>query len=336
MSEFPLFRLFKMVALTVIMFLSTACRSDKPGDSGGGSDEGYVTVGFSFVGDVLEIEGVPMKSPVSRAKALSSTVTAIQIFAKPKLGPNTEFKPYAYGLFDDLASLEVNLTKGYIYDFEVTTVVAAKELISTSNIDNGFRQPFALIGSGGVSMVTNSFTYSGTSYLSGLSQGYSALRGAGITFKLYNRPTTDRYYGTIKNYDPMRTNRVVIDTKRVVFGLEFRVANFYDGEVSVTLQNAPTLTMTPLNFETIKPLFTFQGTPTGNEWTGDSYFESMSITVLWKKSDGTELTIAQKDIQFSRRRLYTIRITLPLEENSNSIEINQEEGGLLPGGTIDL
>lgn len=81
--------------------------------------EYIVSLGFS--GEITNIE----ESPLSRA--VTNDLYGIQVYSKPSSGG--EYKPYAYGLFDDKANMNIKLLEGYKYKFECTMAVNGKNRI---------------------------------------------------------------------------------------------------------------------------------------------------------------------------------------------------------------
>lgn len=274
-------------------------------------------------------------------KAVANDITAIQVQQRTNEA-GSKYKSFCYGIFDNPSELTLELNKGYLYKLEITTVVDAKNRIATTTDPSSglmvIRQPFTLTGSGADNRVQNKFIYTSSNYLNYISQGYTALPNAsGSTYSLYNRPTTDRYYGVAEDFLADGAVGVKVETKRVVFGLKYEISGFNEGVIVVKLASAPAVEITPQSAATQQNLFTFNGSVYAvGEWVSDFYSEQIAYTVTWRKTDGTEVEVAARQGEFMRKKLYNLVIDLSRTSGSSSVEISKENGKLEGAGDIIL
>lgn len=281
--------------------------------------EYMVSLGFS--GEITEISESPLRSTVG------NDLYGIQVYAMPNQG-SSDYKPYAYGLFDDKASMTIKLLEGYKYKFVSSMVVDGKSRLLFEA--NGCYSPFY---TNERTPLNNTFTYSSSKEMTVLSHGSAYL----INPKsIFNRPNLDRYHGQIEGYIPSDNGSVSINMKRVVFGVKVEVEGITDGQVKISLSEAPDLYIDYPATE-IQEVFTFRNLNTNpTNWTNDNYSETITLSVNWLKADGAEVPIATQDVVFKRNMLTTIRVKVNDALVDNNLTITTESTEMGDGGTIDL
>lgn len=281
--------------------------------------EYMVSLGFS--GEITEISESPLRSTVG------NDLYGIQVYAMPNQG-SSDYKPYAYGLFDDKASMTIKLLEGYKYKFVSSMVVDGKSRLLFEA--NGYYSPFY---TNERTPLNNTFTYSSSKEMTVLSHGSAYL----INPKsIFNRPNLDRYHGQIEGYIPSDNGSVSINMKRVVFGVKVEVEGITDGQVKISLSEAPDLYIDYPATE-IQEVFTFRNLNTNpTNWTNDNYSETITLSVNWLKADGAEVPIATQDVVFKRNMLTTIRVKVNDALVDNNLTITTESIEMGDGGTIDL
>lgn len=309
----------KALILLMGIGLFFSCSKDTPViDEPVTSKEYIVSLGFS--GEITEISESPLRSTES------NDLYGIQVYAAPTQG-STDYKPYAYGLFDNKASMTVKLLEGYKYKFVCSMVVDGKNRLLFSG--GGYYLPFY---TNEVTPLNNAFTYSSSKEMTSLSRGSTFLINPR---SIFDRPNLDRYHGQIEGYTPSNNGSVSINMKRVVFGVKVEVEGVTDGQVKISISEAPDLYIEYPATE-IQQIFTFQNTYPYASWTNDNYSETITLSVNWLKADGAEVPIATQDVVFKRNMLTTIRVKVNDALVDNNLTITTESTEMGDGGTIDL
>lgn len=264
----------------------------------------------------------------------TSEITAIQIYQKGNTS-TAKYKPYCYGLWDNPSVVNVTLNRGLQYKIEVTVLPDAKNVVARDAKSGNYLQPFSFFGSIDHTGITNSFTYSTVDYFSYISRGTTAMI-EDKSYKVYARPTTDRYYGQVADVECDETNNeITVPVKRVIFGLKYDIKGFDEGLLIVELKSVPKIILTPQDYEQRQSIITLQGsTFDATEWIGDNYFETVPFTVTWQKDDGTMIKVVERENDFQRKMLYNMKIDLANIGFTGGINIKFEEGELGNGTDI--
>lgn len=132
-------------------------------------------------------------------------------------------------------------------------------------------------------------------------------------------PELDSYTGSVYfNADSSQT--LNIPMRRVVFGIKYNAVNFTDGYLIVKYGNSmQTRYLTPDNIGNSLSIYTadeFRHSETVTGW------ERILFTLKWVKSDGTTITLGDKEL-FPPNRSYitTVNITLPTTSTTTNTGI---------------
>ena len=133
--------LFAAVALAAM----TACQDNVVPETPAGNPETY-TVKLACAGE-LEVNHVPLKSS-------SDDLYGIQVYYAPVSGGS--YQKYAYGLFDDVSDVSLELIADYKYEFVIDMIVNGKNAIYRSNMNTpeeeeillGYGAPFRMYVNG--------------------------------------------------------------------------------------------------------------------------------------------------------------------------------------------
>lgn len=237
---------------------------------------------------------------------------------------NTNYKPYAQGLFDN-NNISIKLLEGYHYKFESTMVVDGKKRCPYYETS----YPFGC-------KLLNQFIY-GDDYMPGLYHGHSAILLESGECRHFFVPNTDRYYGEISGYKPIEEGKVSINMKRVVFGVKFIAEGLTEGRLKICIKDAPELYIKYGETE-VEDIFTFQNSNSTSTlgWTQDSYTETIPVSIYWEKADGAIVPLVSQDVTFKRKTLTTITIKVKDSSVNNGVEISQEGGDLIAGDNITI
>lgn len=315
----------KVLFILLLAFSIVSCStSDDPITSEPTTTPKEYTVSFGFAGEITNIED----SPLTRAE--SGNMYGIQVYSMPTNG--TEYKPYAYGIFDNVSGITIKLLEGYKYKFACTMVVDGKNKIKSYT--SGYGNPFWLYnGSNGSSPLIENKFISGNYYIYGIAQGSSALT---VDSKAYDRPNADRYYGEVSDYSPVESSSVSINMKRVSFGAKIIADGLTEGSLNISLEKAPSMTIAFPN-TSVQDIFTFANTyPYGMAWTQDGYTEKASMTISWTKADGAVVPLVTQDITFTRNKLTTITVKVKDSSINNGVSVSQENASMGDGGSVTI
>lgn len=301
------------MALSII---STSCRMDKPDPL----PEGPVRTVYIQI----EREGIEEGNEPLMAKGYPNDLYAIQV-------NRGSLNKYAYGIFNNVDELKLELAGGQTYKIEVTMVGDGATMIAKDEETGGYKEPFLLNGSngGGVLNPDNQFKYSSVTSLFKLSSGQAAVHQPGGTTATFDRAPVSRFYGIVDKFNPDENTSLSIKLKWVVFGLTVIPEGFTAGRIEVELEGAPTMTITPADPTAVtKKIFSFRNGLIATDWCADDYSEEIPMTITWHKSDGTSVVLRDGTVTkttFQRRTEKIIRLQL----SGGSMSITKEDETLI-------
>lgn len=285
------------------------------------------TVSFAFQGDITVSE-----RPLSKAEVVKD-LYGINVYYK-KEGEDT-YKPYGYGLFDNLESMTISLLTGYKYKFVCTMVVEGTQKIhaqqeydyqTQSYYKSGYYAPFKhsyeskysnSSNNSYYSVLSNKFIIGNNDLFSGLEKGYSHIKS---NYDYFNYPATDRYYGETTDYVPQKNGSVTIDLKRTAFGAKFIVEGLVDGELNIYgFSNSINLTKEALSNEAI---YTFSDVKSA--WQKNDYSQTFTINLTWNRSNGVSQKLDDQQVTFKRNVMTEVKINLNGTANDSGIGINKD------------
>nr|UVM89762.1 MAG: hypothetical protein [Bacteriophage sp.] len=314
----------KILFYAVIFLTALSCSNDDlEGEEGVDGKEYMAKIGF---------EGEISISESPLLKSTGSDLYGVQVYVKDN--GSGEYKPYAYGLFDDPSLMDVKLIGGNIYKFESTMIEDGKNRIYYSS-SAGYYSPFDAIKSS-YAPLNNKFIYSSSDFMRRLSWGLSDLENGGSFRDSYSRPNTVRFYGLYSDYKPSDNNVVTINMKKVCFGAKFVVEGLTEGKVVVDIEDAPKLEIAHPAVS-IQDIFTFEGSLGSESWINDDYSELVPVSISWHKSDGSVKPVSSSNINFKRNKLTTITVKLSGDNPasaSGKVNISLEDKEMQPGDNI--
>ena len=243
-------------------------------------------------------------NPLTRFTPDDRDLYGISVYHKP--ATTGSYECYAYGLFDSLDDVELEVVENYSYSITVLLVDDGKDkvycdsILVDQNYYLGYEEPFRGrnkyngSSSNSITKLTNEFTYdsdryfnSATGYINGLSQSFKAKDG-----KTYTYPEdVDIYYGYVTNYIPTEDNATLsIYVKRMAFGLKVIVGDYLDnGEITLSTLGH-TYTFTPENKVLEKTYSNMNGLGNDNWYSKDDLsqtYKEFSLDFKWTKADKT-------------------------------------------------
>lgn len=252
-------------------------------------------------------------------RASSDDLYGIQV--NSKTWTSISYSSYAWGIFDDKSKMKIRLLSGYQYNFQATVIKNGKKLIYSN--DGLYSAPF-------YNLFTNEFSYEGA--MSGVQNGMVSLEPQGLQ---YHHPNIDRYYGEVEDYTPTENGSILIDMKRVVYGLKFVADGLTEGKLKISVVGSPDQYITHGENNEVESIFSLYGG--GNKWIADDYSEIIEVSVIWEKADGASVQIIKSNnITVKRKHMTTVTIKVKDSSVNNGVEINQEPGNLIDGDNITL
>lgn len=305
-----------------VLLCLAACGSDEnlietPNDGNNNPPKEYL-VSLGFSGEITDIEETPL------SRTTSNDLYGIQVYSSPVA--MDDYKPYAYGLFDNKESMVVKLLDGYKYKFVATMVVDGKNRIE--NIEGKYPYPFC--GEHTYTELNNNFTYTNNAKMSFLAKGFSSLSES----ILVDRPNTLRFYGETDNYTPSENLQVSINLKKVYFGIKVIAENLKEGEIVISIEETPNNLAIRYPQTEIQEIYTFRNRYSDNTWTKDDYTETIPVGISWNKVDGSTIPLVSQNITFKRNKLTTITVKVKDSSMNNGVDITEEEEAMQSGDNI--
>ena len=325
-----------LFAVTLLLGFSSCSKNDEGNTELTPESSEMVTVSLALGGEVITSE-----QPLSRAEETSSTdLYGVQVYE--------EGKKYAYGLFDNIGDMKINLTRDKAYKFVVTLVKDGKNKVnydyylSSSNYKcYGYSYPF-LQNSYFETDITNSFEYSDFNRFEGLGSGYTVMAVGGSSYY----PETDRFYGELSGYIPTVNGTANIELKRTAFGLRYEIENLTDGSISLNVSKTFTddndeITETFIDetgiteSETEGRIFTFKDVYSC--WQlADDYSESVTVSISWLRGIGVTVPLGSVNVQVKRNVMNVLKINLAASDGDATIGITTEDDSSMTGEGVEV
>lgn len=306
---------FLLFAMALIAFAS--CSKDDAIDNESIDGKEYV-VNLGFSGEIT-ITQTPL------TKAGTNDLYGVQVYSK-KSG-DSDYAPFAYGLFDNTTDMEVKLIGGYQYKFVASMVEDGKNMIR--NVGGNYSSPFR-IGFDNTP-IGNVFIYSSAKEMDDLDNGATNVQGY-----TYERPNVVRFYGELSNFTPAEGKSANINMKKVSFGVKFKVNDFTEGKIIIQIPEAPEMSISYPETET-EDILTFRNNISSlykDFWTDDNYQENLEVHIAWTKADGTVIPISNQIIEFTRNKLTTVTINLKEDSSNTDINMDLEDEDIQPGDEV--
>lgn len=293
--------LFALIAMLVIV----SCSENVNLDDATGR---MVEVSFGFSGEADSITQVPLDATRSvEESSVAKNWYAIQVY-------DEDYCPYAYGFFDNLEDMKLLCVKDATYSFTVDMVPEAEGKVSY----------FSLCQAGWAS-IGNAFYYSKAESVRYLGEGYLYL--ASPSHDIFNRPSVDRFYGSLSNYKATKNGQVNITLTRRAFSVKFVAKDFTVGRLELSLDNAPTFYLNVEDGNEFEHFYSF--------YNLSSEAEEIGVSIIWVNGDGKRIPLVAQNVNFVRNTLTTLEFTVKASESSNTFSITADEE-LADGGKINL
>lgn len=312
--------LFAAVALAAM----TACQDNVVPETPAGNPETY-TVKLACAGE-LEVNHVPLKSS-------SDDLYGIQVYYAPVSGGS--YQKYAYGLFDDVSDISLELLADYKYEFRIDMIVDGKNVIYSSNLNElddeeivlGYGSPFKTTTGGYASLtqITNEMII-GNTYFSDLG-GKCQLQDAN---EYADPKDVDVYYGKLTDYVPNEEGATIsINMKHMIYGVKVIAGNFLtQGEVQGYIQGyhggsyKDNFILTPPNAKVYEATYAYSGRDTWYTDVQDYANYECYIDFTWIKDENTTLNLDRQRIKVIRMKQTIVNVTFFEDESAGNTKVS--------------
>ena len=143
----------------------------------------------------------------------------------------------------------------------------------------------------------------------------------------FNRPSVDRFYGSLSNYKAVKNGQVSITLSRCAFVAKFVAKDFISGKLEISLDNAPTFYLDATECNEFEHFYSFNNL--------SSSFEEIGVSIIWITPEGKKIPLVAQNVKFDRNTLTTLEFTVKLPEYSNTFSITADEE-LIEGENLNL
>lgn len=310
----------------VAMMALASCENVATPETPAGKPETY-TVKLACAGE-LAVNHVPLKSS-------SDDLYGIRVQYRPVSGGTLQ--NYAYGLFDDVSDISIELIADYEYWFSVDMIVNGKNKVYSSNMNEledeeiviGYGNPFKL-GSNALTPISNEFILSNDmtfSYLGGdiqLTNGVVSDLPKGV----------DVYYGELNEYVPEEDGATIsIHMKHMIFGLKVVAGDFLtQGTVTGALatsssasdKNSDPFTLAPPSNKTYEATYAYTSRDSwyDNEVQINAYDNMYMTDLTWIKDENTTLRLDYQKIRMIRMMQTVVNVTFFEDESAGNTKVS--------------
>ncbi len=277
------------------------------------------------------------QQPLSRFAPDNNDLYAVQVYYKPNSGG--AYKYYAYGLFDDVSELTVELLADYQYRFAIDMIDEAKNIVYCDSvlIDTthylGYGKPFKAYNGYNASSnlsitkLMNELVYSEDYHFENIGGLKATTSGSSsIEFKdgtsHYDPKGLDRYYGLVTDYVPSAEGETIsIFMKRIVYGLKVVAGDFLK-EGTLTVENrdydSDNFTLTPDN-KVYEAVYAYSQPYSWYQSQNPSATRTLKFT--WTKADGTSVSLEPQYPNFNRLKQTIINVEFYEDETTGATKL---------------
>ncbi len=217
------------------------------------------------------------RQPLSRAGIEEKRQKFYAVNVYEKKANDESYSMYAYGLFTSLSKIALKMNVENLYKVECLIVEEGDDKIG---VDGGeYLAPF-LHGTNKGTKATNTFVFSKDENLSSLTKGETAISDR----QSVQYPRLMKLYGTINDFSPKTTKDLIIDMRKAVFGLRFKVTppdegklviSYFGWRISLTNNNDAYDNSATYSFYDIVNA------------CQEGYQTTVDVKITWTKDDGT-------------------------------------------------
>lgn len=290
------------------------CSQDETNNN---QEDKIITVPVKLNGEISSSE-----SPITRTGTESQDL--IGIFVGKWNG--SYYPAFAYGLFDNLDNVTINLKAGAKYCFRCTLIKDAKnKLYKYTGSSKTTCYPFWGTLNGTFYHLNEPFTYT-TSINNNLTNNQVTISSGSNRYCA----DIDRFYGVLDDYSPTVDGVVNINLKRVSFGLQVKVTGITDGTVNFTVKhkdaNVTFVSRTGLssNFESTATMYSMYNVTNAWQYADADYQEPLDVSVTWTRSVGVTENLGTKTVNVKRNSMNIIHIKLTANGDGAAVGVSEE------------
>lgn len=305
----------KYIYLFIMAFTIFGCSQDETNIN---QEDKIMTVSVKLNGEISSSE-----TPITRTETDSQDLIGITVY---KNGSR-----FAYGLFDNLDNVTINLLAGAKYKFKCTLIKDAKnKLYKNTGTYSRTCYPFWGSLNGTFNKLNDPFTYS-TSYSDYLYNDYVSISNNDSQEYCAN---IDRFYGELDDYSPTVDGVVNINLKRVSFGLQVKVTGVTDGTVDVTVKhkdagvNFVSQTGLSSNYESTAKMYSLYHINNAWQYADADYQEPINVSVKWTRGVGVTEDLGTKTVNVKRNSLNIIHIKLTANGDGAAVGVREESAAM--------
>ena len=247
-------------------------------------------------------------SPLSKAET-TNEIYYVEVYSLTLMEMGTDMQPYwyetpyAYGTFDSLEGVTINLLSGSKYRFKVGIVIHNM----ATKADYG-----------------KTFNYSTTFYN-----------------QIWISQSNEAYYGELSQFSPEESTSVVIDTKRVSYGAKFVAEDLKFGTLEIAVSDNNNMIQHYVNLTPETPekdnIYSFRdywsAWHTAVNRPAETYKENYTINVTWLKSENDRVPMGSYSVAFERNMRTTIRIKVEDLSTNSGISVYKESTPIMDSST---
>ena len=319
--------LFKSAVLALLVCVGiAACNNDATEVP---TEPETYTVKLGWAGEILDVSYEPL------TRVSTDDLYGIQVYSLPKSEEakyDSDWNPYAYGLFDDSSNITITLQSAFKYKFEATMIRDGKNKVY--KYDGGYGDPFYFHPN--YLKPDNKFYYNGNNNFNYLNNGYTQL----IDRNHYMHPNIERFYGLLSDYIPSENSNAQIDMKRTSFGAKFIAKGTLavDGTLIIEMKDAPKMELALTDGDDqISDVFSFFDLE--KAWAKDDYTETIDVTFKRIRTDDTVQPLGTHAITFKRNTTTVVEVNIDKDGNDEGVDLeipDSETGSLADGNTVTI
>lgn len=288
-------------------------------------------VSLNLAGEYTDVS----EKPLSRVnEATPKKYYGINVYCMKTDGTENTYSHYAYGVFDNVADMKINLLVGYKYKFECTSVTENTDKLFISIHNEAISSPvlpFAikLSENSYLNCFTkdiNKFITSQNRYLSFIKEGVCHIKGNETgNMRSSSSPRMDRFYGELEDFLPVSGAIVSIPMKRTAFGITVVVNGVPDGILTWENNNLEFNCDGCTGVEKLEypQIYTFA--EVYNCWKSkEVYSKDYTINFTWTRANGYKQYF-NEIITVKRNIMTTITVNLKGGTNNVAIGINEDQ-----------
>ena len=337
----------KFVLIASLMAACSICgcnKIDSPTDNENNMEQ-ECKVAINLLGDITTSE-----TEMTKSTSPTNNLYGVQVYQ--------DGEKFAWGIFDDVSCMNINMKSGHVYLVKVCMVKDAKSLVSYYSLTNGGVQ----VKNQGPFLMSDVDRFDNLYYRNGYIKSNLFFYNSNAYYQYYDSPTStemktysyssvnkycelgqlglgslngvdyptcvDWFYGEKGEYVPQgEFGQMDIPLKRTGFKLKYELSGVTDGQVTVKINNDTRTfietTTTTESYSSDTQFVAFKDAYSAWKYA-DNYTENMNVTVTWVRGIGITQNLGTKTVQIKRNCLNNIKIKLGSDDRGAGMSLNAE------------